>query len=160
MSLPSPGPRPTWFAWAIGIVGSIITIVTAVAAFTGQIGRAYILTLFIFFIASFTGIVLYLLRTFSRNISEFRDSLDSINAEVQQVRDSHKVVSRMLDLAREINEEVSEFRQVPSSREIASFSRSAVRSMARTFSDSVGYQCRVCVKQVKAKREQTCGLRL
>ncbi len=154
-SLPPPGARPTWLGWAVGLVASVVTIVTAVAAFKGSLGPNYVIILFCVVITAFTIIVMYLLRRFTVVISDFRVSVEALNAQIDGIKNSHQVVSRTLVLAREINEEVSEFRSVPTSREVATFSRNAVRNMARTFSESLGSECRVCVKQVRndASRE-------
>lgn len=54
----------------------------------------------------------------------------------------------MLKLAHDLNDEIAELHTDLTAKDLLGFVRSACTQMARAFTDSLGMQCRVCVKEI------------
>lgn len=145
-----PGVIASWIGWAVGVVGSVVTVITAILAAKSALTAGYLLALFLTLILTYTWLIAYLLRRFSGNIRGFAGSLEKLQSEVKSAQDGQRVIGRALAVARDINDGVAELRTVPQEEQVITFSREASRQLARAFTDSLGHECRVCVKQVKA----------
>lgn len=126
-----------------------MTIVVAIAGFSGSFSASYVLTLILVLIVVFSTLIAYLLRTFSKNIQQLNGSVQALHDQVKEVEGRQRAVTLALEVARDLNDDIAELRSYPDEAQLIRFAQSASRQLARSFTEALGAPCRACVKQVE-----------
>jgi hypothetical protein len=139
---PNPGPIANWIGIIFGVVGTLVTIATSIAATNGGLKSGQLALLIGFIVLLYAGLLAYVIKLFSGDINAIRSDLD-------RAKGAQRSGMLILEVAHTLNDGIAELRTPPTPREVLRFMKTACGDMARSFSDALGTECRVCVKEIR-----------
>jgi hypothetical protein len=107
-----------------------------------------LLILVLFILTTYVLLIAYLVNSFAGANGKLVTAIDEVRCDIEAIKNQQASGVLILELAHSLNDEIAEFRSPLSKLDILRFVKSACRQMARSFTDSLGVDCRVCVKQV------------
>ncbi|NMN98471.1 hypothetical protein [Antrihabitans stalactiti] len=144
----SPGPIANWTGVVFGIVGTCVTIFATIATVKGRVTPLESAFLTAFIVLTYVALTAYMVRVFSRSNQALVESVDNIRKDFESLRNAQRAGMLVLEVAHTLNDEIAELRTPLSKRETLRFMRTACNDMARSFTDALGVDCRVCVKEI------------